>query len=155
MPQTATVPAIGSTMPELTLIGPDGESSTLSTHLGAKPLIVHFMRSSSCPVCVGHSRAIVELIESGRVDAAFLAIAPGSSADAATATQRIGRAVASVWASGDSHAEIGLGRFLALQHSGTFVISPDGIVLDATVNAIPTKSYSRDAVLAALSGVRE
>ena len=151
MPQSTAIPETGTRMPDFAIVGVNGERSTLTAEREGRRTIVHFMRSSTCVVCVAHAKSISALVLSGEADAQFFVIAPGALADAITASRRIDSPAASVWASGESHAEVGLGKFLALQHSGTFVIAADGTVLDATVSAIPTKNYSREAVLRALA----
>jgi hypothetical protein len=58
-----------------------------------------------------------------------------------------------VAASGEHHADLGLGRFLMLQHSGTFVTDADGRVVDAVTSALPTASFSASKVRAALDAL--
>jgi len=67
-----------------------------------------------------------------------LLIVPGAMAQARQLTRRMKSPLVSTWASGDGHAATGLGRFLALQHSGTFALETDGTVLHARTAALPT-----------------
>ncbi len=143
MTDTTTSSAVGSVFPALRLVDSDGVA-TDGIPLAPGGTIVHFMRSSTCPVCLGHAAVIDQLVRSGSLgDARVVFIAPGGAEEAAEASVRMrGRAIA-VYASGDAHRDAGLGRFLALQHSGTFVLDADGAVLSAVTATIPTASFSR------------
>ncbi|WP_448810813.1 hypothetical protein [Agromyces bauzanensis] len=155
MPQSAktpAIPAIGSPMPDISLVDPSGAQSTLHKVRGASVAIVQFMRSSTCPVCLAHARTITRMLDSSEFgDARHLLIAPGAADAAALAARRLGDSPASVWGSGADHAAVGLGRFLTIQHSGTFVLDDDGTVLLARAATLPTASFSRSETLAALA----
>jgi hypothetical protein len=58
---------------------------------------------------------------------------------------------AEVYASGTEHGSIGLGRFLGLQHSGTFILAADGRILAVRTSVLPTGAFSRDEAISALS----
>lgn len=152
-----TVPAVGDRMPDLVLIRPDGRPASLSTVTAGRRAIVLFMRTSTCPVCLAHAAAIERLLGSGAItDAAFLVVPPGGADEAATAESRArarsGPAMrAEVLASGTEHGSVGLGRFLGVQHSGTFIVDADGTILAVRTSVLPTGSFSRDEAIAALS----
>jgi peroxiredoxin len=155
MPETISVPGRGSTLPDIPLTAPDGFSSTLGVVRAGRPALVLFMRSSTCPVCQAHARDIVRLADAGELrGAAFILIAPGDADEARVARDRLGSHFAEVWASGDHHADIGLGRFLALQHSGSFVIDADGTILHGQSSTLPTGAFTRAVALAALAEMR-
>jgi hypothetical protein len=102
-------------------------------------------------VCLAHTRALGQMIDSGALDGvAVLVIAPGDARAARTARARISSPSIEVRASGEHHSDVGLGKFLGLQHSGTFVLDASGLVLSAQTSALPTASFSRAKVLAAL-----
>jgi hypothetical protein len=48
-------------------------------------------------------------------------------------------------------AAVGLGSFLRIQHSGTFVLAEDGTVVSSRTGTNPMTSFSRSEVLAALN----
>jgi peroxiredoxin len=155
MPETISVPRRGSTLPDIPLTAPDGSSSTLDAVRAGRPALVLFMRSSTCPVCHAHARDIVRLGRAGGLrGAAFILIAPGDGDDARVARDRQGSDLAEVWASGDHHADIGLGRFLALQHSGSFVLDADGTILHGQTSTLPMGAFTRADAIAALAEVR-
>ncbi|WP_345373420.1 hypothetical protein [Frondihabitans cladoniiphilus] len=84
-------------------------------------------------------------------EARVLAVTPGGAREADTVQSRLRSEALSVFASGDGHAAVGLGKFLTLQHSGTFVLDADGTILSARTATIPTGSFSKDEVKAALA----
>lgn len=152
MSETLSVPAIGTALPDIGLIGPDGERSTLSQETRDSKAVVFFMRASKCPICLAHARTILKMQTAGDLSgASFLLIAPGDAGEAATALKRLGSSKAAVWASGSNHAAVGLGTFLTIQHSGTFVLDEDGRILHVKTAAIPAASFSRAAVMEALA----
>jgi peroxiredoxin len=153
MPQPV-IPAVGDTMPDVALVDAGGRRSTLATVNGGRRAIVYFMRSSTCPVCLAHAATIQRLFDAREVvDAAFVLVSPGGP-DAAAVTERRARARgihADVWASGGEHERVGLGRFLGLQHSGTFVVDERGVLLAVRTSALPTGNFSRNEVVSALA----
>jgi len=152
MPETIAPPAVGSRLADLPLIDAEGRTSMLSEHISGRPAVLFFMRAADCPVCLAHTRALGQLIASGALDdVAVLVIAPGGAASARTARARISSPAIDVRASGEHHSDVGLGKFLGLQHSGTFVLDASGLILNAQTSALPTASFSRARVLAALS----
>ncbi|QNE48646.1 redoxin family protein (plasmid) [Glaciihabitans sp. INWT7] len=152
MSETLTVPTLGATMPDIGLIGPDGKHSTLSQELGGSKAVVFFMRASNCPICLAHAKTILKMQAAGDLRGAkFLLVAPGDATEAATALKRLGSSKAGVWASGRNHAAVGLGTFMTIQHSGTFVLDGDGGILHVKTATIPAASFSRSAVLQALA----
>jgi peroxiredoxin len=151
MPETITTPAVGSRIPDFDLLDPDGASSPLSDRIAGRPAVLFFMRAADCPVCLAHARTLGGMAASGALDGvSVLVIAPGGSAAARTARSRIASPRIEVRASGDHHSDVGLGRFLGLQHSGTFVVDADGRILSAQTSGLPTASFSRAKVLVAL-----
>ncbi|WP_022894094.1 redoxin domain-containing protein [Agromyces subbeticus] len=154
MPQPI-VPAVGSALPDIALVDARGLRSTLAVVRDGRRAIVYFMRSSTCPVCLAHAGAIERLFDAGEVaDAAFVLILPGGARQAVVTERSVRRARgtrAEVWASGAGHDDIGLGRFLGLQHSGTFVVDEEGVLLAVRARALPTGNFSRNEVVTALT----
>ncbi|MCS0498781.1 hypothetical protein [Protaetiibacter mangrovi] len=151
MPNDIVLPARGTAFPALDLVDADGHVAPLSELIGGRRAVVHFMRSPSCPVCLGHGAVLQRMRSAGEIpDVPIVFVAPGGADAAAEAQARLaGRGIV-VRASDDAHPALGLGRFLALQHSGTFVLDADGAVLSAVSAAIPTASFSRAATIDAL-----
>lgn len=154
MPQPS-VPVVGAAVPDFPLVDARGRASTLAAARNGRRAIVYFMRSNTCPVCLAHAAAIQRMLDAGEVaDAAFLLILPGEAHEAIVTERRVrasGGSSAEVWASGNGHGEVGLGRFLGLQHSGTLVVDERGVLLAIRVRALPTGNFSRNEVVAALT----
>jgi peroxiredoxin len=152
MPQAAVVPAVGITIPDIVLTSPDRKRSRLSAVQDGARAVVFFMRAADCPLCLAHVRRINRMIDDGELRGAkFIVVAPGDAEDAKKAERRIASSNASVWASGTQHADVGLGKFLLLQHSGTFLVDHSGIVEYSKTAAMPTGSFSHAELVAALS----
>jgi peroxiredoxin len=139
-------------MPDVALTSAGGATSTLLDEVAGTPALVFFMRSSTCPVCLAHSRAIVKMMDAGELPGhTFVLITPGDAADATRVEKSVASPRASVWASGEGHRDVGLGKFLMLQHSGTFLLDADGRVRYSRTGAVPTQSFSAAEIRAELA----
>jgi hypothetical protein len=151
MPAALALPPVGTVFPDLELVDAEGNLGRLADLVDGRAAVVHFMRSSTCPVCLGHAAVLEKMRATGDIpDVELVFIAPGGAAEAAEAGARLRGRRIQVRASGDAHASLGLGRFLALQHSGTVVLDPERAVLSAVSAAIPVASFSRAETIAAL-----
>lgn len=151
MPNDSAIPAVGTVFPDLLLVDAHGAPSRLSEARDRHTAVVHFMRSASCAVCLNHAAVLDRMRESGQIPRVELVfIAPGGTQAAADVTRRLAGRGITVRASDDAHPSLGLGRFLAMQHSGTFVLAADGSVLSAVSSVMPTASFSRAKTIEAL-----
>lgn len=149
MSQTVSVPANGTRMADITLTNAAGETTTLDAARGDSSAVVFFLRASSCAICLGHAKAISAMAANGELGGAgVILVTPGDAAQAAAADARLGT---TTWASGDAHAEVGLGKFLAIQHSGTFLVDAAGSVLYSKTSTLPMGSFSKPELVAALA----
>lgn len=82
-------------------------------------------------------------------DTVALVVVPGSANDAA-AVRRLAAGRLTVVSSSGAHAAVGLGRTMLLQHSGTFLVDASGSVRYAKTATLPTGSFSRAELAAAL-----
>jgi peroxiredoxin len=145
------VPAVDGAMPDIALQDANGRATTLSSIRGAAATVVYFLRSSSCPACIKHARILADLADADQLGGAVLVlITPGEAAEAAELASRVPSSKASKWASGTAHTSAGLGKFLFLQHSGTFVINADGTVRYRRTATLPFLSMDRAELLGAL-----
>ena len=143
-----TVPALGDTLPNIPLIDGSGTSSRMMDELGAGGAVVFFMRTSTCPICRAHVRELQRMSDAGMLRGArAVVVAPGGADEAAVVARHT---TLRVFASGEHHRDVGLGRFLTLQHSGTFVVDAAGRVFAQRASALPTASFSRREILSAL-----
>ncbi|KRC61334.1 hypothetical protein ASE14_10595 [Agromyces sp. Root81] len=148
MSGTITVPALGDTLPNIQLVDEAGTASRVMDDVGEHGAVVFFMRTSTCPVCHAHVRELQRMSDAGQLRGArAVVVTPGGAAEAAAVARRT---TLSVFASGERHRDVGLGRFLTMQHSGTFVVDAAGRVLARRASALPTGSFSKREILSAL-----
>jgi peroxiredoxin len=158
MTTTPSPIAIGDRLADIELIAPDGTTSSLRTALGGTSAVVHFMRSSSCPVCLAHIAMMQRMKDAGELgDAVIVVVAPGAQPEAEDAAARVSRRApgASTWSSPDGHAALGMARGALLQHSGTFVVDAASVVRAVTLSANPLQGFSPSATSAALAEIAQ
>jgi peroxiredoxin len=151
MPSTPTVPDVNALMPTLDLVSPLGVSSTLDEVRGGQQAVAYFLRASDCPICLRHARTLAQLAETDQLGgSAVILIAPGGVAEAAQVLAKVPSSAVTVWSSGTGHAAAGMGTFLSVQHSGTFLIAADGTVKYRRTTALPPRSLDRKELLEAI-----
>lgn len=150
----ATRPAVGDTLPDVTLIDKRGNESTLGSLLKPGATIVYFMRTSTCPVCNAHLKQIERARNGGDLVATeVIVVVPGGPAEAHVVEGRHENAAFIVRASWDAHAATGLFTKVGLQQSGTFVVDDARVVESATFATVPTGSYDAAAAARAATDV--
>jgi len=155
MPLQTITPSIGDRFPDAPVSTANGTHSTLHAELASSPTVLYFMRSSHCPVCGSHVRALIREAGAGAYgDARVVIVVPGEAADAAHIAAKAGSA-ASVIASTAAHAEAGLDVKTGLQQSGTFVLDAAGTVVSARIATVPTGAFDHREVLATLASLSE
>lgn len=156
---TAAQPVgIGDRMIDIDLIAPDGSTSTLRAAHHGTSAVVHFMRTSSCPVCLAHIATMQRMKDSGELgSAALVVVAPGAQQQAEDAAARVSRRApgASTWASPDGHAALGLVKGALLQHSGTYVVDASSVVRAVTISANPLQGFSPSDTRTALAEIAQ
>lgn len=153
MPTTTTLPDVGTAMPDLTLVSPGGDRTSLRAVRDNAPAVVYFLRASTCPICLRHARTLAQLAQAGDLGpAAVILIAPGGLDEAREVAAKVPSSAVTAWASGTGHARAGMGTFLSVQHSGTFLIGADGTVRYRRTAALPLRSLDRAELLAAIPG---
>jgi peroxiredoxin len=147
---------IGST-PDLKLQDTDGNAVSIANFRGKYNVLIYFMRALSCAQCNAHVQSFVK--NQREFDAAKVEIiiaVPEDLRDAAAwkARKNIPYIVVA-GASGTPHESVGLLKkaFGALQQSGTVLMDSDGIVTYTQVSTIPTTSYNRTEIGAALAAL--
>lgn len=147
-------------LPDLRLTDGDGRAIELSALLATGPAVLYFLRSSSCPACLGHARRLAAARHAGRVSHQVVLVTPGGTSEAADVERKVAARTAGtlpegvrVVAGGDAHQAAGLGKTVMLQHSGTFVVDPQRNIRYARTAALPTGSYDEGDLLAALAGL--
>jgi peroxiredoxin len=139
-------------LPPLVLIDEAGRHTDLDAVRSGRAAVVFFMRTASCPVCRSHVRSLVAMANQlAARDTVAVVVVPGSPQDAA-AVRRLAAGRLTVVSSTDAHAAVGLGRTMLMQHSGTYVVDASGALRSRRSAAMPTASFSRSDILAAISG---
>jgi hypothetical protein len=115
----------------------------------AKGLVVYYMRTASCPVCVRHVKAIAGLGLAARGVAAAVVV-PGGPAEVAR-VRRVAGPLTVVSSDGvAAHRAAGLDRTLVMQHSGTLLFDAHDEERYRLVTAMPTGSFDATALTAAI-----
>jgi peroxiredoxin len=150
---TIEAPVVGSIMPDIAIVSAKNSTTSLLAETSGSKAVVYFMRSATCPVCNGHIASLVAMVTAGELSGATLTvITPGGAAEAARVAARVPATAGRVFATtaAEGLANVGLGTFLTIQHSGSFVLAEDGTVLSSRTGTNPMTSFSRREVLAAL-----
>jgi len=143
---------LGLPLPALPVADEDGRGADLDRIRAGRPAVLFFMRAHNCMVCLRHVRALSELQdEFGERKLVTVVVVPGSDGEASRVRRRADR-LRVVSSGGDAaHKAAGLERHLLMQHSGTFLVDADGILRYARTGALPTASFHRAELLAAVS----
>lgn len=140
----------GSPAPRLVLEDTEGNPVRLTGHAA----LVYFARSTTCPVCARHVRDLAGHRE--RFEAAGVRVYIAVPEDRATAAAwRAKRGIpfpVLTSPEGTPHEVVGLSRkvFGSLQQSGSVLVDARGVVRHAHGATLPTASYDRDGIFAAL-----
>ncbi|WP_062385635.1 hypothetical protein [Demequina iriomotensis] len=136
--------APGDALPRLSLVSPAGEAVALDAIAASSPrTVLYFMRTSTCPVCHQHLRAI------SRMGLPVTVIVPGGAAEADAVARRHPALASRIVASETAHADVGLFVRHGLQQSGTFVVA-DGRIVHARHATVPLGAFDAGEVRAAL-----
>lgn len=136
---------------DLTVLAGDGSRVTVADLRGpARAVVVYFMRTGTCPVCLHHARALAGQDLLGQ-DVRTVIVVPGPPAHSARVRRLVGDAATVVSSAGaEAHKAAGLHRTLLLQHSGVVLVDAAGAVRYRLVSALPTGSFDGPALRAAV-----
>ncbi|GGS45743.1 MULTISPECIES: peroxiredoxin family protein [Actinokineospora] len=145
----------GSPAPEMVLEDTDGQTVRVSDHQGDHAVLLFFVRSTSCPVCTRHVRDLVARRGELEADNVRVLIAVPEDRERA-ARWKARHAIPFPVLTGrdrSPHELIGLTRriFGAMQQSGSVLIDRHGIVRHAHGATLPTGSYDRQGIAAAIA----
>ncbi|MBF6164855.1 redoxin domain-containing protein [Streptomyces gardneri] len=149
--------ATGSPAPEMEFEATTGQTWRLSDYRGVHSALLYFMRSTSCPICNRHVRDLVAHRDEFDSTNICVLIAVPEDRTAGLAWQTENGIPFPVLASsaGTPHESIGLTRnfFGTMQQSGTILIDSDGIIRHTHSATLPTNSYDRKGILAAVDSL--
>ena len=118
-------------------------------------VLVFFMRATSCPVCTRHAKDLVERsAEFGAAGVQVVIAVPEGRTEAARWKSKHDISVPVVTGRrGSPHESVGLTRkvFGSMQQSGTILVDSHGRVRYSQASTLPTGSYDRKAVAAAIA----
>jgi peroxiredoxin len=148
----------GSPAPDIILEDTDGKTVRLADYQGHHAVLIYFMRATSCPICNRHVQDLVrrrdEFADGG---VQVLVAVPENRREAAAwkAKRRIPFPVL-VGRHATPHEVIGLSRkvFGSMQQSGSVLIDAQGIVRHAHGATMPTSSYQKREITAAVQALR-
>lgn len=144
----------GSPAPRMELEDTDGQPWRLADHRGVRSVLLYFMRSTSCPVCLRHVRDLAgqrKTFDDKNVGV-FVAVPEDRATASAWKARRDIPFPVLVGTSARPHELIGMSRkvFGSMQQSGSLLVDPEGVVRHAHSATLPINSYDRKAILAAL-----
>ncbi|MBE8521096.1 peroxiredoxin family protein [Amycolatopsis sp. H6(2020)] len=147
----------GSPAPHLVLEDTEGRPVSLADHNGHHAVLLYFVRSTTCPVCRRHVRTLAE--DAAALEAAGVRVLIAVPEDRETA--RAWRAKHEIpfpvltGRRNTPHELVGLNRavFGALQRSGSVLVDAQGVVRHAHSAALPTGSYDRAGIAAAVAAL--
>ncbi len=149
--------AAGSPAPQLVLEDTAGQTVRLSDYRGRHAVLLFFVRSTSCPVCNRHVRDLVRSGDELAADNVRVLIAvPEDREQAATWKARHQIPFPVLTGRRDSpHEMVGLSRkvFGSMQQSGSILVDSHGIVRHAHGATMPTSSYDRKGITAAIASL--
>jgi peroxiredoxin len=148
----------GSPAPRLVLEDTDGQTVRLSDYEGRHAVLLFFMRSTSCPICNRHVRDLVQRADDLAADDVRVLIAvPEDRPEAARWKEKHGIPFPVLTGRRENpHELVGLSRkvFGSMQQSGSVLVDRQGIVRHAHGATLPTNSYDKPAIAAAIASLR-
>jgi peroxiredoxin len=147
----------GSPAPQMVLEDTTGQTVRLSDYQGKHPVLLYFMRSTSCPVC---NRHVQDLVNSGDELAAanvrvLLAVPEDRDRAAAWKAKRQIPFPVLTGPRGTPHEMIGLSKkvFGSMQQSGSVLVDAKGVIRHAHGATMPTSSYDKKGITAAVGSL--
>ena len=148
----------GSPAPRMVLEDTTGQTVRLSDYEGRHAVLLFFVRSTSCPVCNRHVRDLVDRGDELAADDVLVLLAVPEDRETAAAWKAKRQIPFPVLTGPDDspHAMIGLGRkvFGSMQQSGSILIDSQGIIRHAHGATVPTSSYDKRGITAAIASLR-
>ncbi len=148
----------GSPAPRMVLEDTAGQTVRLSDYQGRHSVLLFFVRSTSCPVCNRHVRDLVDRGDELAADDVLVLLAVPEERERAAAWKAKHRIPFPVLTGRreSPHEMIGLGRkvFGSLQQSGSILVDRQGVIRHAHGATMPTSSYDKSGITAAIASLR-
>ena len=126
-------------------------STRLATYRGRQNVVLYFMRTFDCPVCLGHVMRLARTYDQIQAqNTVVLVIGPGDRHEAAQLQRKV---PFQVLADPDRavYQAYGLGKALGIQQSGTFLIDVGGTLRYANRATVPLGALKEPALLEAIA----
>ena len=150
---------IGNIAPDLVLVDHEGHDVTLADYLAKGPVLLYFMRTSTCAVCSNHVRDLLRSRADLESRGVRVVVVVPEGMDAARTTHT---ALGLPWPvvtgrSGTAHAAFGLTTrmFGSMQQSGSVLLDRDGRVRHAHSATVPLRAYDKPGIAAALAALSD
>jgi peroxiredoxin len=140
---------VGAPAPPFHATSTDGQV-TEATYQGRQHLVLYFMRTFDCPVCLGHVMRLARTYPQLQArNTAVLVLGPGDAREAAELRRKLPFPVA---ADPELHLYqlFGMGRQLGIQQSGTALIDSAGTLRYFNRSTLPFGALKEPALLAAI-----
>ncbi|AXB41658.1 peroxiredoxin family protein [Amycolatopsis albispora] len=146
----------GSPAPRMVLEDTAGRPVRLSDYQGKHAVLLFFLRSTSCPVCLRHVRDLVNRADELAADDVRVLLAVPEDRERAAAWKAKHRIPFPVLTGDRPHELAGLSRkvFGSLQQSGSLLVDREGVVRHAHGATLPTGSYDKKGIAAAVASLR-
>jgi peroxiredoxin len=141
---------VGASAPDWTLATQTGPAS-LEAYRGRQHVVLYFMRTFDCPVCLGHVMRLARTYDQIQAqNTVVLVLGPGDQHEAEQLQRKV---PFQVLADPDRvvYGIYGLSKALGIQQSGTFLIDSDGILRYANRATVPLGALKEPALLAAIA----
>lgn len=148
----------GTPAPRMALTDTTGQPVSLADYQGRHAVLLYFMRSTSCPVCNRHVRDLVDRADELAADDVRVLVAVPEDRETAAAWKAKHRVPFPVLTGTHEspHATVGLSRkvFGSMLQSGSVLVDRQGVVRHAHGATMPTNSYDKKGIAAAIMSLR-
>jgi peroxiredoxin len=143
--------------PDLQLEDTEGNTVKIADFKGKENVLIYFMRALTCAQCNAHVQSFIRnQAEFDSAGVKIIVAVPEDLKDAAAWKSRKHIPYTVVGgAAGTPHESVGLLRkvFGTIQQSGTILFDGNGVVIYTQVSTVPTTSYNRADIGAALTAL--
>jgi peroxiredoxin len=147
----------GTLAPTLNLEDSEGNAVRLADFRGTSSVLVYFMRTTSCPACNGHVRALVGRAKefASRGVTVLIAVPEGRAEAARWKARRDIPFTVVTGERGTPHESVELTKrvFGALQQSGSILVDREGVVRHFHRATLPPAAYDKKGLATALDAL--
>jgi peroxiredoxin len=145
----------GSPAPDLQL-DTTNDTFQLAAYRGQQHVLLYFMRTFDCPVCMGHVARLARLeAQLAAQQIAVVVFGPGDEHEAARLKERLSlRYTVVADHTRTAYLQYGLDKGLGgIQRSGSFLLDREGVLRYAVRSTLPTGALREPALMAAIAAL--